>query len=466
MASDPIDDASDLEIALSAAKPGDVISFTNTIYLADIDFDPIELDEVSGTADQPITIQGVGDAQIEGDNSINECILIKKNNFILKDFVVKGCKKGIIGDNAENITLTNILVKNTELEGIKLRNFCKYWLIDHCTVQNTGGDSNEPAEGFYIGSAESTWDETSGGKPDECAYITLNDCIAEDTANDGFDIKEGSHDIKLVDCVARWTKDDKPVGNDIYNGNPVGNEGYFIRGNYVQIINSKAEYLTKAEQYGVRIDQEIINSITYGENISLFNFTAQDIQEYAISSTTSDTSKQVSLFPSCSLINTISCYDTTLSYNIQQDISFVENQWDGVGGTVYGTYPFGPTFPPTTTPTFTPTVIPTSVPTSIPSVVDSNSVKLTPAFIGIVCGVGALIVFGCLYLAYLSGCFKMDRSEDNKGPVTAHDQQDHKDVELISMDEYLEANKITNAEVPSPSYKEVSANEDDGPEYV
>jgi len=213
----------DLQALLNDAQPGDVIEFSGT-HTGSIET------KRHGSFSQPITIRGVGgNAVIEGSGS-GRGLEIFHDHYRLEDFTIKGFQKGLWVDNADHGIVRNVTVRDIRNEAFKFRNFSNYWLVDSCSAINTGVQVLTFGEGFYVGDASSNWERYD--QPDTSGYITFLDCYTSETANDGYDVKEGSHHVKYVNCIADFSQRD-PFGKS-----SVGDNGFYARASNIQFIDS------------------------------------------------------------------------------------------------------------------------------------------------------------------------------------------------------------------------------------
>jgi len=175
---------SDLQAALDRAAPGDVIEFSGTHSGS---FET----KRNGTSANPITIRGVGgNAVIQGSGN-GRGLEVFNDHYRLEGFTIRDFQKGLWVDNADHGIVRNVTIRNIRNEAFKFRNFSNYWLVESCTAINTGVEVLRFGEGFYVGDASGNWENSS--RPDTSGFITFLNCHTSETANDGYDAKEGSH---------------------------------------------------------------------------------------------------------------------------------------------------------------------------------------------------------------------------------------------------------------------------------
>ncbi|GAB3893749.1 right-handed parallel beta-helix repeat-containing protein [Kibdelosporangium lantanae] len=197
-----VSNAAQLIGALKAAKPGD------TIQLADGDYGDQFIATTSGTAANPITIQGSAKAVLhdpkfkESDTDCPSGLtgygfwLQGANYWNLKGFTVQDSRKGIVLDGASHVTIDGVTVHDIGYEGVHFRKSSSDGVIKNSNVYNTGKVEPGYGEGVYLGSSNSNWScyGTNNGKnPDASNNIqVLDNKIGPNVAAEGIDIKEGT----------------------------------------------------------------------------------------------------------------------------------------------------------------------------------------------------------------------------------------------------------------------------------
>ncbi|MDB5815068.1 MAG: coagulation factor 5/8 type protein [Rhodocyclales bacterium] len=231
--------ATQLQAALNAANPGDVINVdANSIYYLG-QFTVTR----SGTAQKPITLKGVNITYTDaltvfpslqvnsfprstgGDNPHRWFTVPKSDpslpaqvalHFLNASYwrvqylAVQNAQKGIVLDNSHHIDLTDLVVRYIGQEAVHFRTNSHDNTIEHSQIEWTGMSSdgsnrnpNDPsglppddrglAEGVYIGSAVPNWATYTNGLPDK----SDNNCIYGNTigpgiGSEGIDIKEAT----------------------------------------------------------------------------------------------------------------------------------------------------------------------------------------------------------------------------------------------------------------------------------
>lgn len=312
---------SDLQDGLDQAQPGDIIEFSGT---HNGNFETT----ADGTASDPIIVRGVGgNAVILGSSTGSGYgLTIEHDHYIFEDFTVKRHKKGIYGLNADDITVRDVVIEEIGQEAFKVRRYSNFWFVERVHAENTGLSGNY-GEGFYVGDAESNWENSS--TPDTSGYVTFLDCSTTDTRNDGYDVKEGAHHVKFINCVANFS-DVEPQ-----SGANAGDSGWYIRGNHVQLINCTVEDLTNGGS-GVKIFETSASGGPYGRDNELKAYTADNLTGSAIHIHKSAVGAETTLYTDYTLIDVDGgLYYTSSSAQTASPGSFTELTWSGTGGDAY-----------------------------------------------------------------------------------------------------------------------------------
>lgn len=197
--------ATELTTALADAQPGDVITMADGTYKTKSSSVMIGKQNASaafrlsksGTAAQPIILQGTRKAMIDGDNDYG-LHLFNANYIQIKGITVFNAKKGIMLDGSNHNLLDSVEVRNIRDEGVHFRSFSSDNVIRNSYVHHTGEDKRTGAldngygEGVYVGSANSNWGTYTDGKMDESNRNQILGNTISYTAGEGIDIKEGT----------------------------------------------------------------------------------------------------------------------------------------------------------------------------------------------------------------------------------------------------------------------------------
>lgn len=241
--------SSQLTSALSSVNPGDTIILSGTITSS-----TTYVTSRAGAASAPITIQGDGTAVLSGAS--NYGFEVVNDYYRLSNFVIQNASKGLVVDNANHGAVDHVHVMDIKQEGFKVRNQSKYWIFTYCSARRTG-KSGDYGEGFYVGQASSNWINNT---PDACAYITFFNCYATDTVNDGWDCKEGAHDIKIVNCTGDYSGSIEPAA-----GASHGSAGFYLRADHIQVIKCNVIGLDNGT-WACRYSNTTVNGVDYGSS--------------------------------------------------------------------------------------------------------------------------------------------------------------------------------------------------------
>jgi hypothetical protein len=308
--------AAQFNTALTSVNPGDTIVLSGTITSSSV-----FVTSRAGTAAAPITISGDGTAALSGSSSYG--LEIVNDYYRLSNFVIKNASKGVVIDNANHGAVDHVHVMDISQEGFKIRNQSKYWVFTYCSARRTGL-SGDFGEGFYVGQASTNW---IGGTPDQCAFVTFFNCYATDTVNDGWDCKEGSHHVKIVNCTGDYSGAVEPAAGAAH-----GSAGFYIRCDNVQIVKCNVLNLNNGT-WGYRLANDTVSGVDYGS-------TGNEIKQSAV------TSGNVALVFAESGTNGRVYTDCTTgpggfyasgSVTVTQPApsTFTENTWTGEGGGAY-----------------------------------------------------------------------------------------------------------------------------------
>jgi hypothetical protein len=183
-----IRNAFDLQIALLLAQPGQTLTLAPGIYRGSF------MIATSGTADQPITLQGNPDAVLDGGTfAISYGLMVRADYWRIDALNLRNAKKGIVLHGASHNVLSNVHVEDIGEEGIRLRDNSRDNTIEACAVTRTGLLRPGFGEGIYIGSAHESWAEITGGEPDRSDNTRVLNCVlGPEVGAELIDIKEGT----------------------------------------------------------------------------------------------------------------------------------------------------------------------------------------------------------------------------------------------------------------------------------
>jgi hypothetical protein len=314
--------------ALSAVQPGDTIEFSGTIDTSSTKLATTR----AGTSSAPITIRGVNNAVIKSRASYAMEIL--HDYYRLSNFRIEGTAgstsgspgKGLVITSADHGVVDNVHIRCTDQEAFKIRNQSQYWLFTFCSARNTGLQ-NDYGEGFYVGQAASNW---VGDTPDASGYVTFFNCYTIDTYNDGWDIKEGAHHVKMINCTADYSGSVEPPFDHAR-----GSDGWYIRADHIQVVKCSVKELGNTGA-GYRFSNQTVDGIDYGS-------TGNEIKQSAIIGGNgalifSEGGTNGKVYTDCvpGPGGLLDAGTSASSITQPSPSSFVEMTWSGEGGGIYG----------------------------------------------------------------------------------------------------------------------------------
>lgn len=190
-----VSNATELQNALDAAMPGQTIVLANGVYSKSGGF-TVNVGK-NGTAQNPITLKGNSNTIITSNSTATGYGLwLKGNNYwILDGFTVYKSKKAIMLDSSFHCTVKNINVNYIGDEGIHLRKYSSYNLVENCYVDSVGivSAASGTAEGIYVGTSQNNWGNYTNGNPDTCNYNIINaNSFGDHIPSENIDVKEGT----------------------------------------------------------------------------------------------------------------------------------------------------------------------------------------------------------------------------------------------------------------------------------
>ena len=317
--------AAAFQAALDNAAPGDTIKLAGGNYLGSF------YTRKAGTAAAPIWIIGTNNSVLR-DAPNDPCLNIFHDYYRIEGLTLQNGRRAIYAERASHGIVRNCVGKNSYKGTFKLQQQSQYWLFENCRAE--GPQSLGPGEGFYVGKSKSDW-ETSGSTliPDNSGYVTFLNCTAFNTIDDGFDMKESAHHIKIINCTVDFNHD-TTTGED-------AKTGIFSRANNLQVINfmvknNPQNRLPLKEAYGMYANTLKVNSVSYGNSMELYKFRADSLYEPMF-------------FFEATASNAVKVYGNYIMTNVPQGMyksgsvqptptdpaTFKEMTWDGEGGEAY-----------------------------------------------------------------------------------------------------------------------------------
>lgn len=310
-----------LKTAMQTAVAGDILYFTGTHT------GPM-VTGAHGTATAPIIVRGLNATARNSGTQTGYGVQVIHHYWQFDNFTVDNTLKGVYVNNADHGVLTNIGVTHSFSEGFKFRRYSNYWEVDSCTVDGTGEDGGvtndgEIGEGFYIGDATSNWETPT--TPDTTGYITLRNCYAINTTNDHYDIKEGAHHVKLINCEADFT------GAEPIYGSSTGDSGFYLRGDDIQVIDCYVHDLGNGGT-AYNVSNKSVNGITYGHRVEFTGVSAVNIGNGAAAGAGAmfeihNNCTGVKIYDDCTATNVETYKTGSGSYTTPAAATFVELTW-------------------------------------------------------------------------------------------------------------------------------------------
>lgn len=182
--------ARDLQAALDAARPGQVIR------LADGRHEGNFVAAARASADAPIRLCGgrgavLDGGDVDGDYTLH---LSGATHWQVSGLTVTGGQKGVMVDAGSGIRLEGLLVTSMGDEAIHLRTNSSDNAVVGNTIRDTGLRKPKFGEGIYVGSAESNWCQLTDCRPDRSDRNLVEGNDIAGTTAEAVDIKEGTSD--------------------------------------------------------------------------------------------------------------------------------------------------------------------------------------------------------------------------------------------------------------------------------
>lgn len=219
-----VSSAEELQQAIGAAKPGDVIRMAAGTYQGKF------VAQASGTRDQPIYLCGEANAVLDG-GGVKEGYAFHLNRasfWRLVGFTVRNSQKGVMADTTRGSIIQGLTVHSIGDEAIHLRNFSTGNIVQYNKIYNTGLRREKFGEGVYLGSAVSNWKPVTGGQMDKSDNNVVRGNVIRATA-EAIDIKEGTSGGRIINNIF----DGSAITGDKHNDSwvDVKGNGYVIEGN-------------------------------------------------------------------------------------------------------------------------------------------------------------------------------------------------------------------------------------------
>jgi hypothetical protein len=322
-----VSDAAELRNALAVAQAGDLILLAEGVHdVADGGF----ITRRGGVSGRPITLRGEGKgATLRWTAEARRaCFNIRHSHYRIENLTIDAnghSKRGILIEDADHGKLTLVTVINTNNEAFKIRKNSQYWLLDRCTARDIGL-AGQYGEGFYGGDANANW--TTAPLPDQTGYITFLHCRAIRTMADGFDFKEGTHNIRVLDCLVDFQ------GRNV--DTVFGNHALSTRANGIQIVRLDARNNTHPDANGEGVwsgTRLATDGVTYGSGLEMKAIQVSNWRRHLYWTAQPDAVlySDWTLTAAAALKNP----GSPLTATPRDPGLFTETTWDGIGGLIY-----------------------------------------------------------------------------------------------------------------------------------
>lgn len=182
--------ATELQTALSAARPGDVIGLADGTYAGNFTV------TTKGTEASPIFLCGSERAVLDA-GGIKEGYVLHLDGaafWRVVGIMVRNGQKGVMADAVQHTVLQGLTVELTGDEAVHFRRGSSDNIIRDSTIRDTGHRRAKFGEGVYLGTATSNWCTISDCQPDRSdRNLVIGNTITQTTA-ESVDLKEGTSD--------------------------------------------------------------------------------------------------------------------------------------------------------------------------------------------------------------------------------------------------------------------------------
>jgi len=180
--------ADELQAALSAAQPGQVIRLADGTYTGEF------VTSADGTAQQPIYLCGSRDAVLDGGDIEGGYVLHldRASYWRLVGFTVTNGEKGVMTDGTVGSVIQQLDVHHIGDEAIHLRDNSTDNVVLDNEVSDTGLRRDKYGEGVYVGTAISNWCRYSDCQPDRSDRNVIKGNTIVRVTSEAVDLKEGT----------------------------------------------------------------------------------------------------------------------------------------------------------------------------------------------------------------------------------------------------------------------------------
>ncbi len=323
--------------AMDNAKPGDEIIIAKGTYTPKgkysikrhITLAPRFYSKKNGTKKNPIIIRGEKASArpiLQGPSKKYDgyVFLLEGNYWIIKDLVLRSGSKGLVLDNANNVTINNVEIHDIASEGIHVRDGSSNTTITKCSLHHLGVKNPGNGEGVYIGSDAK---EHNGNFNPFCNNTVIKNCkFGPNISAEAIDVKEEVDGARIfkntftAKGIVGDSRNDsfidvKGINTYIYNNTfTVDNAGVNAGVDVIQKKSKKNQKPIKKTGYRVAVFKNTFNLGKNGSKIPIIRFKGgKPFDIHMWNNTRKPNSKEPVLFfsdkitKSCPSWSTVSC---------------------------------------------------------------------------------------------------------------------------------------------------------------
>jgi hypothetical protein len=155
----------------------------------------------AGTAQEPVVLCGGPGAVLTAGGPKSErskggspyaLHLEDASYWVVDGFTITDSQKGLVADRTTWSSFTNLTINEIGDEALHLRDFSTDNLVEGNTISGTGLRRAKFGEGVYVGTAESNWEDVTGGEPDASDRNVIRGNTISGTTAEAVDVKEGT----------------------------------------------------------------------------------------------------------------------------------------------------------------------------------------------------------------------------------------------------------------------------------
>jgi len=190
----PVTTAAELQTALAAARPGDVIGLADGSYAGNFTA------TTKATDASPIFLCGSERAVLDAGGIKEQYVLHLDGaaHWRVVGLTVRNGQKGVMADAVQHTVLQDLTVELTGDEAVHFRRGSSDNIIRDSTIRDTGHRRAKFGEGVYLGTATSNWCTISDCQPDRSDRNLVLDNTITQTTSESVDLKEGTSDGVVI----------------------------------------------------------------------------------------------------------------------------------------------------------------------------------------------------------------------------------------------------------------------------